>query len=76
MRRTRRWAWYGAVAMHLSVLAVLQIGSVSIGMLIFHAFIFDPAWLPVHARQAVRAQFGTRIGLPPTALAVNPKSMP
>ncbi len=45
-RATRRWAWLGAVGMHLCVLASMQIESVSLAMLLFHGFLFDRAWLP------------------------------
>jgi predicted DCC family thiol-disulfide oxidoreductase YuxK len=46
-RNGRKWAWLSLVAMHLGLLAVLDFGSVSAGMLLLHAFTFDPAWLAV-----------------------------
>jgi hypothetical protein len=52
----RRFAWTGAVAMHAGVLALLQIESVAIAMLIFHGFVFDPRWLP----QALRVRAASR----------------
>jgi hypothetical protein len=55
--RTRRWAWLVAVVMHVGVLAFLQLASVSFAMLIFHGFLFDPAWLPVSARRSLRVRF-------------------
>lgn len=45
-RRGRAWAWCGMVAMHLGILLVVDFADLTIGMLMLHAFTFDPDWLP------------------------------
>lgn len=56
-RRGRFWAWCAMVGMHLGILLVVDFADLTMGMLMLHAFTFDPAWLPVArlkpARQAV-----------------------
>lgn len=41
----RQLAWSAMVLVHLVMLALVDITSVSLGMLIFHAFTFDARWL-------------------------------
>lgn len=48
--RFRPWLWMAMVAMHLGLLALLDFSDLTIGMLMLHAFTFNPAWIP--ARQA------------------------
>jgi predicted DCC family thiol-disulfide oxidoreductase YuxK len=52
--RGRKWAWSLLAAMHLGLLAVLDFGSISAGMLLLHAFTFDPSWLPARIERARR----------------------
>jgi hypothetical protein len=40
----RRVAWVAMVAVHVAVVALLDIATVSAGMLIFHLFVLDPRW--------------------------------
>lgn len=48
-RHTRRLVWTAMVGMHLAVLLVLDIASVSVAMLIVHSFTMDRRWLPAAA---------------------------
>lgn len=56
-RRGRALAWCGMVVMHLGILMVVDFADLTMGMLMLHAFTFDPAWLPAtkvkFARQPV-----------------------
>jgi Uncharacterized protein conserved in bacteria len=49
-RRGRAWAWCGMVCMHLGILLVVDFADLTLGMLMFHAFTFDPDWLPARRR--------------------------
>ncbi len=42
----RRWLWLGLLAMHLGLLVVLDFADLTLGMVMLHAFTFDPAWIP------------------------------
>jgi hypothetical protein len=43
--RLRPWLWAALVALHLSLLALVDFADLTLGMLLVHAFVFDPAWL-------------------------------
>jgi hypothetical protein len=43
--RTRLLAWLSMVLMHLGILCVISFAELSFGMLLVHAFVFDPKWL-------------------------------
>jgi hypothetical protein len=43
--RLRPWLWLAMVAMHISLIALVDFADLSLGMLALHAFTFDPAWL-------------------------------
>lgn len=43
---SRKWFWICSVFMHIGVLLTMKLAQVSLGMLIFHLLLFDPAWLP------------------------------
>jgi len=45
-RRGRPVAWSALVGMHLGILALVAFAELTLGMLLVHAFTFDPAWLP------------------------------
>lgn len=53
-RRLRPWIWLGMVGMHLGLLVVVDFADLTCGMLLIHAFTFDPAWIP--ARSAGRTE--------------------
>jgi predicted DCC family thiol-disulfide oxidoreductase YuxK len=44
--RVRPWLWSVMVAMHVGLLFVIDFADLSLGMLLLHAFTFDPAWVP------------------------------
>jgi len=43
--RLRPYAWCTLVAMQLGILCLLDFADLTLGMLLFHAFVFDPSWL-------------------------------
>jgi hypothetical protein len=43
--RTRPYAWCGLVAMQLGILTLLDFADLTLGMVLFHLFLFDPGWL-------------------------------
>ncbi len=49
-RRLRPWLWLALVGMHLSLLVLVDFADLTLGMLVLHAFTFDPAWIPARAR--------------------------
>ena len=44
-RVTRPLAWLSIVGMHLGILTVVSFADLTMGMLLFHLFTFDPRWL-------------------------------
>lgn len=42
---TRRWVWISMTLVHLGILLTLDFTELTVGMLIAHAFVFDPEWL-------------------------------
>ncbi len=48
--RTRLWVWLATSGMHLGILLMIDFADLSFGMLMFHLFLFDPRWLPAHAK--------------------------
>ncbi len=44
--RLRPMLWGGAVVMHAALLVLVDFASLSLGMLVVHAFMWDPAWWP------------------------------
>lgn len=45
-RRLRPWLWCALLAMHLSLLVLVDFADLSLGMVVLHFFTFDPGWLP------------------------------
>jgi hypothetical protein len=43
--RLRRWVWTAMLGMHLSLIALIAFADLSFGMVVFHLFVADPAWL-------------------------------
>ncbi len=43
--RSRPWTWLLLVLLHLGIVAMIDFADLSIGMLMIHAFTFDPCWL-------------------------------
>lgn len=44
-RPLRRWLWLAMVCMHIGLLTLIDFADLSAAMLVFHLFVFDPAWL-------------------------------
>ncbi|MDB6068862.1 MAG: hypothetical protein JWL81_33 [Verrucomicrobiales bacterium] len=42
---TRKWAWMAMTGMHLGILFLIDFADLTFGMLMIHAFTFNPAWL-------------------------------
>ena len=45
--RTRALAWCAATAMHLAILCLIDFEELTLGMLLFHLFVFDARWIPI-----------------------------
>lgn len=43
--RTRPWVWSAMLAMHVGLIALIDFADLSLGMLVLHAFTFDPRWI-------------------------------
>lgn len=54
-RRLRPWLWLAMVGMHVSLLVLVDFADLTLGMLMLHAFTFDPAWIPARARRTGEA---------------------
>jgi predicted DCC family thiol-disulfide oxidoreductase YuxK len=52
-RTARPWLWLALVSMHLGIVLVVNFTDLTVGMLMIHAFTFDPEWL--------RAKGGLRV---------------
>lgn len=44
-RRIRPWIWLAMIGMHAGIVLFVAFAELSIGMLLVHAFTFDPEWL-------------------------------
>ena len=44
--RARKWIWLIMVSMHLGLVVLVDFADLTIGMLMMHLFVFDPAWIP------------------------------
>lgn len=45
VRKCRPWIWLALVLMHIGLVGILDFTELSLGMLLFHALVFDPAWV-------------------------------
>jgi len=63
-RRLRPWLWAAMLAMHVSLMALIDFADLSFGMLCLHLFTFDPAWIPARrAAGATRVFYDGHCGL-------------
>lgn len=62
LRRVRPWLWTAMLALHLSLIALIDFADLSLGMVMLHLFTFDPAWLPRGPRARSVPQGSTRPG--------------
>ncbi len=45
IRRVRPWLWLAMLGLHLNLMVLIDFADLSFGMVILHAFTFDPNWL-------------------------------
>ncbi len=45
LRALRPWIWTGMLLLHLSLMTLIDFVDLSFGMVLVHAFTFDPAWV-------------------------------
>jgi predicted DCC family thiol-disulfide oxidoreductase YuxK len=45
VRRLRPWVWLAGLAMHLGLMTLIDFADLSLGMVMLHAFTFNPAWV-------------------------------
>lgn len=55
--RTRLLAWLSMIGLHLGILVFVDFADLTLGMLMFHLFLFDPRWLPARADGRERIVF-------------------
>ena len=48
--RVRPWIWAGGLAMHLSLIVLIDFADLSLGMVMLHLFTLDPGWRADRAR--------------------------
>lgn len=48
--KARPWLWLAMTGMHFAIILVVDFADLSLGMLMIHLFVFDPAWLPAGFR--------------------------
>lgn len=57
-KKSRPWVWAAMVGLHAGILLVLDFADLSCGMLMIHAFTFDPAWLRGSVKLAAKWKRG------------------
>lgn len=57
LRRVRPWLWGAMLALHLSLIALIDFADLSLGMVMLHLFTFDPAWIPRRSPGVVETLF-------------------
>jgi hypothetical protein len=45
VRNARPWIWGAMLTMHVTLLVLIDFADLTMGMVLLHAFTFDPAWL-------------------------------
>ncbi len=51
--RLRPWIWLGMLIAHLGFLTLLNLGDLSVGMILLHMISFNPTWLAPYQNQSV-----------------------
>lgn len=62
---TRKWAWLAMTGMHLGILLLIDFADLTLGMLMMHAFTFDPRWLGRYSSFTFKFRNSTFISNPP-----------
>ncbi len=63
IRGLRPFVWAVLLSMHLGLIALIDFADLSLGMVLAHAFTFDPAWIPARAGAAGRVFYDGSCGL-------------
>ena len=56
-KRLRPWIWLGMIGMHLGLLLLVDFADLTFGMLLIHAFTFDPSWIRARAAGGTETLF-------------------
>ncbi len=62
---TRRAAWLAMCALHAGIILCVDFADLSLGMLLFHLFTFDPAWIALPAKINPRPSPAVPLPQPP-----------
>lgn len=62
-RRTRPWVWGAMLLAHVGIALVIDFADLSLGMLLVHAFTFDPGWLPARSSAPLTLFYDGECGL-------------
>ena len=60
IRQARKWIWLVMVLIHLGLFVLVDFADLTIGMLVMHLFVFDPAWIPAKPGLRKSPAAGTR----------------
>lgn len=52
-RKARPWLWGAMLAMHLSLITLIDFADLSLGMVMLHCFTFNPMWIPARKRFSI-----------------------
>lgn len=63
-RATRPLAWAALVGMHLGIVTLVSFADLTAGMLMLHAFTFDPRWVPMARAALARLRGRTGVAAP------------
>jgi len=72
VRRLRPALWVALLGMHVGLIALIDFADLSLGMIMFHAFTFDPAWIDRVVRggtSAPRAEVRVEVGYSTASLS-------
>ncbi len=56
-RKLRPWLWLAMLLLHVSLIVLLDFADLSLGMVLFHFFTFDPKWLPRRERHLMKRTY-------------------
>ncbi len=48
LRKIRPWLWFAMLGLHLGLILIIDFADLSLGMVMLHAFTFNPAWIRPH----------------------------
>ncbi len=62
-RRARAWPWCAMLLAHVGIALLIDFADLSLGMLLLHAFTFDPRWLPARSSAPLTLFYDGECGL-------------